>query len=420
LDFFFSSRKERKIAEAAALFKSDMRKWQLEKESVSVSNEKEKQKLRVKLETWENERKIWSEEQAKKILEVQKRKEDYLSGDPDAIIDYCDAMLSNSEYPDWFPQDYDLDYNPASKMLIIEYSLPSLDSMPRLAEVKYIQSRNELKEVWLNPTKVNELYDSLIYQITLRTIYELFEADMTKALESIVFNGWVQYVDTATGQSVRACIVSIQTGKSEFKSMNLAAVDPKACFKRLKGIGSSKLHGLSPIAPILQINREDPRFVCSYEVAHTLDESSNIAAMDWQDFEHLIREMFEKEFAATGAEVKITRASRDHGVDGVAFDPDPIRGGKIVIQAKRYTNTVDVAAVRDLYGTVVNEGAIKGILVTTSDYGPDAYNFAKDKPLTLLNGGNLLHMLSRHGYRAKIDLKGAKGSLLAAKNNKLA
>ena len=63
---------------------------------------------------------------------------------------------------------------------------------------------------------------------------------------------------------------------------------------------------------------------------------------------------------------------------------------------------------RDLYGTVVNEGATKGILVSTSDYGPDAYEFAKDKPLTLLSGCNLLHLLQKHGHRAKIDLREAK------------
>ena len=96
------------------------------------------------------------------------------------------------------------------------------------------------------------------------------------------------------------------------------------------------------------------------------------------------------------------------GVDAIAFDPDPIRGGKIVIQAKRYTNTVGVAAVRDLYGTVMNEGATKGILVTTSDYGPDAYEFAKDKPLVLMNGANLLYLLEKHGHQAQIDIKQAR------------
>jgi restriction system protein len=133
--------------------------------------------------------------------------------------------------------------------------------------------------------------------------------------------------------------------------------------------------------------------------------------MDWEDFEHLVREIFENEFSANGGEVKVTQASKDGGVDAVAFDPDPIRGGKIIIQAKRYTNTVGVSAVRDLYGTVMNEGATKGILVTTSDYGPDAYGFAKDKPLTLLNGANLLHLLEKHGHKAKIDLKEAKKTL---------
>ncbi len=44
----------------------------------------------------------------------------------------------------------------------------------------------------------------------------------------------------------------------------------------------------------------------------------------------------------------------------------------------------------------MNEGAIKGLLVTTSDYGPDSYEFAKDMPITLLNGGHLLHLHQEH------------------------
>ena len=121
-----------------------------------------------------------------------------------------------------------------------------------------------------------------------------------------------------------------------------------------------------------------------------------------------MRELFEQEFAQNGGEVKVTQSSRDGGVDAIAFDPDPIRGGKIIIQAKRYTNTVGVSAVRDLYGTIINEGANKGILITTSDYGSDSYNFAKGKPITLLNGGHLLYLLEKHGKRARIDIAEAK------------
>src|SRR3954471_10852750 len=97
-----------------------------------------------------------------------------------------------------------------------------------------------------------------------------------------------------------------------------------------------------------------------------------------------------------GLETRLTQASRDGGVDCVAYDGRPILGGKVVIQAKRYKNTVGVSAVRDLFGTMQNEGATKGILVTTSGYGNAACEFRKGKPLELLDGGNLLYLLKEH------------------------
>ena len=109
-------------------------------------------------------------------------------------------------------------------------------------------------------------------------------------------------------------------------------------------------------------------------------------------------------FTFEGVEVRVTRASRDRGVDAIIFDPDPIRGGKFVIQAKRYKNVVPVAAVRELYGTMINEGASKGILVTTSHFGNDAREFSKDKPISLIDGSNLVYMLGEHGHDVKIEI----------------
>jgi restriction system protein len=160
---------------------------------------------------------------------------------------------------------------------------------------------------------------------------------------------------------------------------------------------------LVPVQPLVRFKKQDSRFIEARNVLEHV-QSSNLATMPWQDFEHLIRELFQRMWKSEGTEVKITQASRDRGVDAVVFDPDPLRGGKYVIQAKRYTHTVDVSAVRDLYGTILNEGANRGILVTTSNYGRDAHEFAKDKPITLLNGANLLHLLNEHGFQARIDL----------------
>jgi restriction system protein len=90
----------------------------------------------------------------------------------------------------------------------------------------------------------------------------------------------------------------------------------------------------------------------------------------------------------------------------VAFNPN--RGIKTLFQAQRYTNTVGVAAVRDFYDTVVNEGARGGYLVTISDYGKDSYEFARGKPLGLINGLRLLAGLERYGHFYCIDIAEAK------------
>lgn len=341
------------------------------------------------------------------VKEWEEAKAAYSAADGDACLAYFSHILSASEYPDYFPQDIDLAYNSESRILIVDYQLPSIADLPKVKEVRYIQSRNEFTESTITDAQLNRLYDSVLYQIVLRTIHELFDADSANTIGSLVFNGYVDSIDPATGQEVHACVLSLMTNRDDFADINLLNVDPKACFKKLKGVGSSQLHSMTPIAPILEMEREDRRFVDSHAVAAGL-EGENLAAMDWEEFEHLVRELFESEFSGPGSEVKVTRASRDGGIDAVVFDPDPLRGGKIVIQAKRYTNTVGVSAVRDLYGTLINEGANQGILVSTSDYGPDAYEFAKDKPIKLLSGSNLLHLLEKHGHKAYIDLKEAK------------
>jgi len=409
------SKKVKKLEKYKKLYNIALEEWKENLTHVEEFNKKIDREYEEKLKEWEGEVEQWGKRKEEFYKEqnifnekIDKLKDSYLDLNQDAVVEYCEMVLNNSEYPDDFPKNFELEYNPENKLLIIEYQLPTIDEMPKVKEVKYITSRNELKELPISVSQLNKMYDEAVYKITLRTIHELLEADSTNALKTVTFNGWVDSINKATGKRENKCILSVQTSRKEFLQLDLSQIDPKACFKNLKGVACAKLSTVTPIQPILNISKEDKRFIDSYNVSATFDSKTNIAAMDWEDFEHLIRELFEKEFLANGGEVKVTRGSRDGGVDAIAFDPDPIRGGKIVIQAKRYTNTVGVSAVRDLYGTLIDEGATKGILVTTSDYGSDAYNYSKDKPITLLNGSNLLHMLSRHGHHVKIDLKEAK------------
>ena len=404
----FNSLKQKKLDHYDFIFHGAIKAWEKKKDEYELYNKNIDENFKKKLDTWKKNREDFIKQQNGYNNKIDRLKESYFNKDVNSITEYCEMVLNNSEYPENFPQDFEIEYNPENEILIVEYQLPPINCFPRIKEVKYIATKNELKETYILESQLNKMFDEAMYKIALRTIHELFEADSVNALVAVSFNGWIRDINKATGKEENNCILSIQVKKDEYLEIELANVDPKTCFKKLKGVAGSKLSSITPIQPILQLSKTDKRFVESYDVANTLDDTTNIAAMDWENFEHLIREIFEKEFSVNGGEVKVTQASRDGGVDAVAFDPDPIRGGKIVIQAKRYTNTVGVSAVRDLYGTVVNEGATKGILVTTADYGPDAYEFAKGKPLTLLSGSNLLHLLEKHGHHAKIDIKEAK------------
>jgi restriction system protein len=419
LDMLLPGRKTKKEEASRALFASDTGSWTAEvkrrdTEYDSACKAREERVAEIKRNdaeqraAWEQRLNAYAQQQEEGHATIEAKKTAYLQRDPAAISDYCELVLASSRYPDYFPQEFELEYDLVSKTAVVDYNLPAPESISTLKVVRYVAARDAFEEGHITEAQKLKLYDDVLYQVALRSMHELFEADVADALAAVAFNGIVTAVDRTTGKQVTSCVMSVRANKPEFMDINLALVDPKACFKALKGVGSARLSGLSPIAPVMQMRRDDARFVSAYEVANSLDEGVNLAAMDWEDFEHLIRELFEKEFSSTGGEVKVTQASRDGGVDAVAFDPDPIRGGKIVIQAKRWTNTVGVAAVRDLFGTVMAEGATKGVLVTTSDYGTDSYSFATGKPLVLLNGANLLHMLAKHGHKARIDIREAK------------
>lgn len=407
-DKVFASRKRHKEQLAARETELNREKWSSVCKEIEKHNDDVLALCTAQMAEWEKGREDHQADRDAQWAAIDQQRTAYESDEEAGVTSLCEIVLSRTDHPNLPSPDFELQFNPEAKALIIEYSLPSPEAMPRLKEIRYIKTRDEFSELAYTDSEQSRLYDNVVYQICLRVLSDVFRADKSAIIAGVTFNGWVTSVDPAKGKEATVCIVSVTAQRGQFLEIDLARVDPKACFKSLKGVGSSKLHGVAAIAPLCTISREDSRFIQAHDVAETLAEGYNLATMDWEEFEQLIREVFEKEFSTNGGECKVTQASRDGGVDAIAFDPDPIRGGKIVIQAKRYTNTVGVAAVRDLYGTVMNEGANKGILVTTADYGPDAYHFAADKPLTLLNGANLLHLLEKHGHTVRIDLREAK------------
>lgn len=96
-------------------------------------------------------------------------------------------------------------------------------------------------------------------------------------------------------------------------------------------------------------------------------------------------------FARQGYHVVNTPDTKDGGIDVLLTDR---KGNRAVVQCKRYRNTVGEEVVRDLYGTMIHNGAAHGFLVTTSAISSAARKWAADKPITLIDGA----ALERLGY----------------------
>ncbi len=382
-----ASRHERRVKLAESRFAEAAEAW-----------DKDEAARAAQLATLRQEHEALRAEVADHDRQVDDFERSYRACHPESVASYHEMVLDRSEYPDGFPQQFRVAYVAASRQLVIEYELPGPGIVPSVAEYKYVKARDTIDEKARKPADVKERYADVVASIALRTIREVLEADQGPFVDVVVFNGFVNAVDPATGKDIRPCLISVSTSADQFRSIDLGRVNRAICLRNLGAQVSARPESVQAVRPIVEFDMVDRRFVAESDVISELESRPNLMDLNPFDFEHLVGNLFKK----MGLETKQTRSSRDGGVDVVAFDTRPVLGGKVVIQAKRYRHTVGVAAVRDLYGTMINEGANKGILVTTSGYGPDAFEFAKDKPIELMQGSGLLYLLEQHGVKATI------------------
>ncbi|MEU4012664.1 restriction endonuclease [Streptomyces pseudogriseolus] len=315
--------------------------------------------------------------------------------EPDAVIEYFSAALySSTAWPEGFPRQVAAAYDPAAGQLVLDWELPACDVVPEVKAVRYMASVDQDKETPRPVGQRRALYREVLVQCMLLVLHELFAADEQGALASVALNGFVDGHDPTTGRPGQIFLATVMAERAAFRELHLAQVDPESCFTdALRGQVSARPDQLAAVRP-----GRRPQDVGNRVVAHGGDEDPDLFAMDPVAFENLVADLFR----AMGMQAVTTQRSNDGGVDVDALDPTPIRGGKIVVQVKRYRNTVPPTAVRDLYGTVQDAGANKGVLVTTSGFGPGSHTFANGKPLELISGPELVDLLHRHGLRGRL------------------
>ncbi|MFI1969631.1 restriction endonuclease [Streptomyces cinnamoneus] len=316
-------------------------------------------------------------------------------GDADAVVEYFSAALYASDaWPDDFPHQVTAAYDPAARQLVLDWELPGSGVVPAVKSVRYMPTADEERETARPAGQCRALYRDVLAQCVLLAVRELFAADEFGALESVALNGFVDDHDPATGRRKQIVLASVTVSRAAFARLHLAQVSAVECLtEALGGLLSARPDQLAAVRPGRQ-----PGDVGRGVVSHGGGDDPDLFEMDPIEFEALVAELFR----ARGMHAVMTQRSNDGGVDVEAMDPDPISGGRIIVQVKRYRKTVPPTAVRDLYGTVQAAGANKGVLVTTSGFGPGSYAFANGKPLTLVSGEELVELLGRHGLRGRL------------------
>ncbi|MFG2298062.1 restriction endonuclease [Streptomyces sp. NPDC048603] len=337
------------------------------------------------------------------------------AGDPDAVVDhFSEALDAAPGWPQELPRQHEASYDPAARRLVVDWELPGFDVVPEAKAVRYVPSTDQDKETARPVTQRRELYRDVLAQCVLLVVHRAFAADESGVLDSVVVNGFLDGHDPATGRPSRIHLATVRADRSAMAGLHLEQVSAVDCLvDELRGQLSARPDQQTAVRPVQQAPEAGrgtgpAAGPAAGAVRGTGTPGAagggnggpepDLFVMDPIEFEDLVAELFR----AMGMEAVTTQRSGDGGVDVEAVDPTPIRGGRIVVQVKRYRNTVPPTAVRDLFGTVQDRGANKGVLVTTSSFGPSSHRFAEGKPLELVSGPDLVELLHRHGLRGRL------------------
>ena len=251
------------------VFIKDHMKWEEEVRQIDISNNNLRGNYESAVNKWESDKKAFYDNQDENNRSIDEFEETVKNGDNQAIEGLFSLILNDIKYPFDYDKDVDVQYFPDEHQLIVEMFLPVQEDIPNKKAVTYVKSKQEIKESFYPEAYMKKKYDSVVYQIVMQTLNYCFNLSICDlSIESVVLNGRVRTIDKSTGNAIEPCILSVSSKKEDFCKLNLETIDPKAWFKSSKGVSAATLVNLTPVAPIVEMNKEDKRFIDVYAILH--------------------------------------------------------------------------------------------------------------------------------------------------------
>ena len=378
------ARRERRVSEARAEFEHAQRQY----EADEVARQAWVREQTAQHQTVVREHQAAVEQHNQQIAAMRAR---LTSRDRESVEAYLEMALARTPLPPDVPHQIEVAYTPRGEQAVVRFELPPVDVIPAVANHTYVGTTGEMREKKRAPAEIGKLYRSVISQIALLYMRDLFEAD--SELENVELGGHVHAISPATGQREYPCLVSFAVDRPRYGSLNLRDVTPEACLTHLNALVSRHPHAVEPVTPVRDFDLARYSFVESVDVVAGLDSRPDLTRMTPTEFEHFVRQLFE----ARGLEGWTTERTGDDGVDAVVLNRDPMVGGLTIVQAKKYTRVLGVNHIRELVGAMDEKRAGRGILVTTSWFASGCWTKASENGrVELIDGPRLRYLVQEH------------------------
>ncbi len=233
------------VAAARAAFDAEHKRWAEEAAAVPVRQLAQMQEHeaaeRRRLEQLDTARKAYERECEAREAEAAKTndrlealKAGIAAGQPDAIQEYVGIVLGNSVYPDVLDVEREYEFDPVTRELTLAVLIAPPDRLPQQKVYRYVKASDEIVATPLSKKDVKDRYASVVHQVAVRSLHEIFEADRTGWIRTITLEVGTETSNPATGLNERIVFVGVAAEREAFSAFDLKNVVPLATLQHLR------------------------------------------------------------------------------------------------------------------------------------------------------------------------------------------
>jgi restriction system protein len=155
------------------------------------------------------------------------------AGEHAAVHEYVGVVLGNSVYPALLAVEHDYEFDSETRELTLTALVCAPDQLPVQKAYRHVKAKDEIAATDLPKKDQKERYASVIHQVALRTLHEIFEADREGHIHTIALQVATETSDPATGLQRRIPFVAVAAERDAFMAFALDNVVPAATLEHL-------------------------------------------------------------------------------------------------------------------------------------------------------------------------------------------